>query len=148
MAPISPVLEQSRNHDQHPGRGQRRCDEFEVAEEILDLSVRHTAERSLLDDLYDGFADDCRERRRDDDQCGRFSESRCALEIGAAPLRPEIHDDGKHRAGVEHDQEQCHGGRRRIQTQQLLGYDHMRRTRHRQQFRQSLHHGKNDDFQQ
>jgi hypothetical protein len=141
-----PLLEDSRNNYQEAGHGQSRCNKFEVAKEIFNLTMSHIAEGGPFDDLYDGFANGRCECSCDDDKSGKVLESRCALKIGAAPLGPKVHNDCEHCARVEHNQKQCHRRRRRIQTQQLLRYDYMRRARHWQEFGQSLHYRKNDDF--
>ncbi len=56
----------------------------------------------------------------------KLLESSHTLEVCAPPLAPKVDDYSKHRARLEHDQKQCHGRRRRIKSQQLLSYDHMR----------------------
>src|ERR1700732_3853457 len=96
------VAEDARNHDEDAGRGEGRSYEFQVAEEIFDLRVRQPAEYRPLDDDYDAFADHRRAGGRDDDKPRKAPEGRGALEIGAAPLRPEVRDDREHRAGVQH----------------------------------------------
>jgi hypothetical protein len=136
-----PSLAKPRGQDQQPGGRESRGDELEMAEKILDLGVRHALERRLLQDLDDDLADDSSHDGRQHDTPRNGLERGNTLEVRAAPLAPEIGDDGEHGAGMQHHQEQRHRRRGRVEPEELLGDDHVRGARYRQKLRQALNDG-------
>ncbi len=142
----APPFAQPRNEDQDAACRQRRGNPFEMSEQILDLRAGYTRECRLLDEQFQALTDYAGQRRGHDHPHGRAFELGHAGKIRRTPAAPEVHDDGKHGAGMQHHQQQRHRGGRRIQTHELFGHHDVRGTGNRQQLGQALHDGKDDHF--
>jgi hypothetical protein len=81
------LLKNARDQYQQPDYGKCWCNEFEVAEKVLDLSVVQTSKNRLFDDLDDCFADNSCKYCRQDEESSKLVEGSETLEICAAPLR-------------------------------------------------------------
>jgi hypothetical protein len=117
--------------NQDAGSGERRGDELEVTEQILDFGVWYVLEYGPLQNLLDDHAHDPGNDGCEQDPAGDRPECGNAAEVSAAPLSPEIGDHREHGAGMQHHEEQRHGGRGRVETEQLLGDDHVCGARYR-----------------
>ena len=97
-----PLVEPACDQDQDSDHSERRCDQLKMTEKILD-SAWGASKNCPCNKLDENFADHSRQNRRQDNEPCKFFESGPILKVGAPPLTPEVGDDGKHRAGVEHD---------------------------------------------
>ena len=68
-------------------------------------------------------------------------------EIVALPVFPEVHDDGEHGAGVQHDQEHGHFGARGVQAHQFFRDDDVGGAGDGQQFAGALDDGQEHDLE-
>lgn len=116
-----------------------------MAEEVFDFSARGAGENGFLDELHQSEADHAGEARGENHLDSELFECGGAVEIGGAPVAPEVNDHGEHRAGVEHDEEQRHGGRGGIETEELLHDDDVGGTGNGEEFGEALDDGEDDD---
>jgi len=140
------MLRDSGNEYQDARGSESRRDDFQVAEEVFDLSLGGGGEHSLLDELHQGEADDPRKTSGEDDLNGELFERGDAVEKGSAPVSPEIDDDGEHGARVEHDEEQSHGGRGGVEAEQFFRDDDVSGTGDREKFGETLDDREYCDF--
>ena len=123
-------------------------DKVEAAEEEFDFGFGGAVEGGLLDELDEQLAEDAGEDGGPEEADGDALEAVGGGEVGALPLAPEVDDDGEHGAGVEHDEQQRHGGRGGVEAHELFGDDDVGGARDGQEFSEALHDGKEDDLQQ
>ena len=91
----------TRMRDTHQRQG--GGDELKMAEQLLDLGMRCAVKPDSLDDLEQHQPDETGHGRGQNNQRCRPLEGRHAAGGRRAPALPEVHDDGNHGAGMEHD---------------------------------------------
>jgi hypothetical protein len=99
-----------------------------VTEEILHLVMGGAVKEDFFNQEFQGKADHQGDQRGKTDIPDRFFEAFAADKEGVQPRLPEIEDDGEHRSGVEHHQQESHRGTGWVETHQLLGDDDVRGT--------------------
>ena len=107
------LLQQPGNQDQDARACQRRGDQIEPPEQVLNHRLRLALEQRMLDHFDQPFADDPRQKqsprpRRIANRLNASAPAKYALH----PLLPEVRNHGKHRAGMQHHQQQRHLRRR------------------------------------
>jgi hypothetical protein len=108
--------------------------------------VLDAAHKYFFNENFQSIADDARAEGCADD----LEEKPFGLggggKIIALPATPEINDHGEHCAGMQHNEQHCHFGTRRIQSHEFFYHDDVCGTGHGQQFTRALDECENQNL--
>ena len=119
-----------------------------MAEKILDFIMGGAAQEDFLDQDFENTKDEQSGNGGNPHMDDRLFETCGTDEKRVPPCLPEVGDDGDHRARVKHDQEECHGGAGRIESDELLSHDDMRGAGDRKKFGGSLDKTEEEDLEE
>ena len=141
------AFDEAGDEDKDAGGEEGWGDEFKMAEEGFELGFGLAFEEGHLDDFFERFADDAGDEGGPDDEDGELLEGLGGGEIGALPGLPEVDDDGEHGAGVEHDEQERHLGRGRVEAHEFFSDDDVSGAGDGKELGQALDDGEKDDLQ-